>query len=349
MAITKKLYGELATGEKVYEYTLENANGMSAVILNYGGIVTNLFVKDKNGAKTDVVLGRESLDEYLKNDGYLGALIGRHANRIKAGVFELNGKEYHVGINEGKNSLHGGVDGFDKKVWDVIEDGTADEPALVLSITSPDGEEGFPGNLDVTVTYTLTKDDALMINYKAKSDEDTVCNMTNHSYFNLAGHNSGTIDSQVLWINAEFYTPNDNEGMPTGEVLNVMGTPFDYRVPKTIGQDIAADFAQIRMYNGFDHNYMISGRGYRKVAEAKCVENGISMEVYTDQPAMQLYTSNALPEGEYKGGARYSIHQAFCLETQCVPNAMEYAHYPDPVLRRGETYDTTTEYRFKAE
>lgn len=349
MAITKKMYGTTPDGESVYEYTLDNNNGMSVVIINYGGIITNLYVTDKNGVKTDVVLGRENLEQYLKNDGYLGALIGRHANRIKKGVFELNGKEYHVGINEGANSLHGGVHGFDQKVWDAIEEGTDSEPSLVLSITSEDGEEGFPGNLDVTVTYTLTKNNSLIINYKAKSDADTVCNMTNHSYFNLAGHDSGVIDAHVLWINSSFYTPNDSEGMPTGEVLSVAGTPFDYRAPKPIGQDIAADFEQIQMYNGFDHNYMISGRGYRKAAEAKCLENGIGMEVYTDQPAMQLYTSNGLPEGIYKNGAEYKIHQAFCLETQCVPNAMEFSHYPGPVLKKKQVYDTTTEYKFTVE
>lgn len=346
MSITRKYYGDAPTGERVYEYTLDNGKGLSASVLSFGGIITGLFFNDKNGVKTDVVLGRASMEEYSSNAGYLGAVIGRHANRIKKGVFELNGREYRVGINEGENSLHGGVCGFDKKVWDVIEDGTDDEPMLVMSVSSPDGEEGFPGNLDVTVTYTLTEDNALVINYKARSDRDTVCNMTNHSYFNLAGHGSGAIDKQILWINSSFYTPNDGEGMPTGEVLSVSGTPFDYRAPKPIGQDIAADFEQIQMYNGFDHNYMLSGRGYRKAAEAMCLENGICMEVYTDQPAMQLYTSNALPEGIYKEGAEYKIHQAFCLETQCVPNAMEFSHYPGPILKKSATYDTTTEYRF---
>lgn len=345
MSIVKTEFGAMPSGEKVYSYLLDNGKGLSAEILNYGGIIKNLYVTDKNGVKTDVALGRDTLEAYLKNDGYLGALIGRHANRIKKGTFILNGESYNVGVNEGNNSLHGGNVGFDQKIWEVNEvDG--DEPALVLTLLSPDGEEGFPGNLKVKVVYTLTKNNAIKIEYTALSDKDTVTNLTNHTYFNLAGHASGVIDKQVLQINSSFYTPNDNEGMPTGEVSSVEGTPFDFRVPKPIGQDIRADFDQIEMYGGFDHNYAISGRGYRLAAIAGCEENGITMEVYTNQPAMQLYTSNALPEGIYKDGARYGAHQAFCLETQCFPNAMEHSHYPSPLLKAGEEYNHVTEYRF---
>ena len=241
MAITKTVYGTLPSGEEVMMYTLDNGNGLSAEITNFGGIVKSLYVTDKNGVKTDVVLGRDTLEDYLKNDGYLGALIGRHGNRIAKGEFELNGETYHVGINEGNNSLHGGKIGFDQKVWSAVEN-DGEEPSLALSLVSADGEEGFPGKVEVTVTYTLTKENALKINYKATTDKDTLLNMTNHSYFNLAGHDSGTIDNQVLQINSGFYTPNDDECMPTGEVLSVTGTPFDFRVPKPIGQDIAADF-----------------------------------------------------------------------------------------------------------
>lgn len=345
MSITKTSFGKTADGEKVYSYLLDNKNGLSAEIITYGGILKNLYVTDKKGNKTDVVLGRETLEDYLHNDGYLGALIGRHANRIAKGEFELDGKKYAVGINEGHNSLHGGNVGFDKRVWSAKElDG--EEPSLVLSLISEDGEEGFPGKLDVTVTYTLTKENAIKISYKAVSDKDTVVNLTNHAYFNLAGHAGGTIDNQILQINSSFYTPNDNECMPTGEVLSVMGTPFDFRAPKPIGQDINSDFEQIEMFGGYDHNFAIEGRGYRLAAIAKCPENGIAMEVYTDKPAMQLYTSNGLAEGIYKEGARYNIHQAFCLETQYFPNAMAHSHYPSPVLRKGEEYNFTTEYRF---
>lgn len=345
MSIVKTEFGTMPSGEKVYSYLLDNGMGLSAEILNYGGIIKNLYVTDKNGVKTDVALGRDTLEDYLKNGGYLGALIGRHANRIKKGKIVLNGETYTVGINEGNNSLHGGKTGFDKKVWDA-ETIDKDEPALALTLLSPDGDEGFPGELKVKVVYTLTKNNAIKIEYTAMSDKDTVVNLTNHTYFNLAGHASGVIDKQVLQINSSFYTPNDNEGMPTGEVLSVEGTPFDFRVPKPIGQDIRADFEQIEMYEGFDHNYAISGRDYRLAAIASCIENGITMEVYTDQPAMQLYTSNSLPEGIYKDGARYGAHQAFCIETQCFPNAMEHSHYPSPLLKKNEEYNHVTEYRF---
>lgn len=348
MAITKKLFGKTSCcGKEVYSYTLDNGNGLSAEILNLGGIVRSLYVTTKDGRKIDVVLGRDSFDEYLKNDGYIGALIGRHANRIKNGEFELNGVKYHVGINEGKNSLHGGVKGFDTKIWQAYEGGTDEEPALTLRLYSKNGDEGFPGGMDVSVIYKLTKENALRIEYRALSDADTLCNMTNHSYFNLGGHDSGLITNQVLQINADFYTPNDSECMPTGEVLSVTGTPFDYRAPKPIGQDIDADFPQIQAVGGFDHNYMIAGRGFRKAAAAVCEETGIVMEVYTDQPAMQLYTANALPNGVHKNGSEdYPIHGAFCLETQCVPNAMEFSHYPGPVLKEDVIYKTFTEYKF---
>lgn len=348
MSITKKYFGTTRDGLDVFSYELDNQKGLKAQILNYGAIIKNLCVKDKNGIETDVVLGRDSIEEYEHNRGYLGAAIGRHANRIEDSVFELNGKEYIVGANEGKNSLHGGIKGFDKKIWNVTEcDG--EEPKLIMSALSCDGEEGFPGMLTVTIVYTLTSYNALKIHYHAVSDCDTVCNLTNHSYFNLAGHDSGNIYNQVLQMNSGFYTPNNSECMPFGEIHSVTGTPFDFRIPKPIGQDIHADFEQIEMFGGYDHNFVINGRGYRTFAVAKCVENGISMEVKSDQSAVQLYTSNSLVKGKYKQGAEYDIHQAFCLETQCFPNAMKYSQYPSPILEKGKDYDSVTEYIFKIE
>ncbi len=346
MPITKKSFGTLPSGEEVFVYEMDNGKGLGAEILSYGGIVKNLYFSDKNGTKTDVVLGRDTLEDYLNNDGFLGAAIGRHANRIAGGKFELNGAVYSVDVNEGNNSLHGGARGFDKKVWTVTESGTPDEPELIMTLTSPDGDEGFPGKLEIAMTYTLTKDNALKINYKAASDRDTVVNLTNHSYFNLAGHSSGKMVNQLLRLNADFYTPNNEECMPTGEVRSVSGTPFDFRTEKPIGQDIGSDHEQIKMFGGYDHNFAVAGRGYRLAAEARCVENGIRMEVFTDKPGVQLYTSNGLKEGVYKNGARYGIHQAFCLETQYFPNSMANSHFIAPILRRGETYDFTTEYRF---
>ena len=349
MSITKKEYGIAKTGETVYSYTLDNGNGLSADIITYGGIVTNLYAPDKDGNKVDVVIGRNNLEEYFRNDGYVGALIGRHANRIAGSKFELNGETYVLNPNENANNLHGGLEGFDKKVWNAAEGGTDSEPALILTLHSPDGDEGFPGNLDVTVTYTLTAENALKIEYKAVSDKDTVVNMTNHSYFNLAGHDSGTIDNQLMQINSSFYTPNDAEGMPTGEILSVTDTTFDFRKEKAIGGGFTSGHPQIELFNGYDHNFVIDGYGMRFAAKARCAENGITMAVYTNLPSMQLYTSNGLPEANYKNGAKGGLHAAFCLETQCFPNAMKYLHYPNPILKAGEEYHAVTEYKFGIE
>lgn len=342
MSVSKRLYGNMPTGEAVYAYTIDNGKGVAAEIISYGGIVTKLLVKDKNGAVQDVVLGRASLEEYLDNDGYIGAAIGRHANRIANSEFELNSQTYKVGVNENGNSLHGGVVGFDKKIWDVTEE----ENAVVLKYTSPDGEEGFPGNLAVTMRYSVTDDNSFKIEYSAVSDKDTVCNLTNHSYFNLGGHESGNIYSHVMQINSEFYTPNNDMCMPTGEVHSVAGTPFDFRVPKPIGQDINSDFEQTKMFGGYDHNFIIKGRGYRLAAVVSNPDTGITMQTYTNQPSMQLYTANALGKGVHKGDYEYQIHDAFCLETQVFPNAMAHSHYPAPILKKGEEYCHITEYKF---
>lgn len=344
MSITKALYGTTADGKAVYSYLLDNGKGVAAEIINYGGIVTKILVKDKSGIIRDVVLGRASLAEYENNDGYIGAAIGRHANRIAKGEFEISGKNFKVGINENSNSLHGGVIGFDKKVWEAEE--VAGENALILTYTSADGEEGFPGELKVTMKYTVTDDNSFKIEYNAVSDKDTLCNLTNHSYFNLGGHESGAIYNHILQINAECYTPNDEEGMPTGEVLSVAGTPFDFRAPKPIGQDIKADFEQINLFGGYDHNFPICGRGYRLAARAASPDTGITMEVYTNQPSMQLYTSNGLPKGVKKGEKEYNVHDAFCCETQVFPNSMAHSHYPNPVLKAGEVYEHICEYKF---
>lgn len=344
MSVNKRLYGKLPDGSEVFAYTLDNGNGLCAEIINYGGIVTKLIAKDKYGNDRDVVLGRASLEEYLRNDGYIGAAIGRHANRIANGEFELSGTKYKVGINENGNSLHGGVEGFDKKLWYVTE--LTDENAVVLTYTSKDGEEGFPGKLVTAMKYSVMEDNTFRIEYRAVCDRETVCNLTNHSYFNLNGFDSGSIGTHILQINSEFYTPNSADGMPTGEVLSVAGTPFDFRAPKPIGQDIDADFEQIRMFGGYDHNFAISGRGFRLAAIAKAPESGIVMQTYTDQPGMQLYTANALPEGVIKEGTEAHIHDAFCLETQVFPNAMAHSHYPSPILGKGRTYRHITEYRF---
>ncbi len=340
MNITKSKFGKY-NGADVYEYTLENGRGLRTRILNLGGIVRTL---EYNGV--DVVLGRDSAEEYARNTGYFGAVIGRNSNRIEGASFTLNGKTYTLSANNGTNNIHGGICGFDKKIWEVAEkDG--DEPSLVLSLFSPDGEEGFPGNAEVKVTYTVTSQNSLCIHYEALSDADTVMNLTNHSYFNLNGHASGTIENHTLWIGSDFYTPNFKGGIPTGEVLSVLRTPFDFSTPETIGQKLAMPHPQTELFRGFDHNFALNDTGYRKVAVLKGDKSGIAMEVYTDRPAVQLYTANGMEQGRVcKEGAVYTAHGALCLETQAFPNSLRHSHFPSAVLKKGETYSTTTEYRF---
>lgn len=347
MSITKKSFGFMPDGREVFSYLLDNGKNIRAEILSYGGIVKSLFVKDKNNEYVDVVLGRDTLEEYLDNDGYFGALIGRHANRIYKGKFKISQTEYSVGINDGKNSLHGGVSGFDKYVWNVRQIDEAQNPALEMSITSPDGEEGFPGELKVTVTYTLNENNGLVINYKAVSDKDTVVNLTNHSYFNLNGVGNENIYNLNMQMNCGFYTPNTDECMPYGEILSVKNTPFDFTTPKNVGKDINSDYPQIKMFGGYDHNFIIDGEGFRKAAVVSSDTTGIIMEVYTDKPGVQLYTGNCINDARVcKNGNRYKKHDALCLETQYFPNSTSYSHFPSPILKAGEEYNFTTEYRF---
>lgn len=341
MSIAKNVWGEYC-GKAVYQYVLDNGKGLSAHILTYGGIITNLIF---NG--TDVVLGRDSFAEYLNNSGYFGALIGRNSNRLANSEFELNGKVHKLYPNNGKNNLHGGKEGFNAKVWESeIIDGN--EPSLILSLVSPDGEEGFPGEVKVKVTYTLTRDNSLVIHYEGSCDRDTILNMTNHSYFNLNGHNSGTIDNHKLWLASSFYTPNNDECMPTGEVLSVKGTPFDFSTEETLGRRLKSVHKQLEMFGGFDHNFCLDGFGYRLAGRLTGDKSGITMEMYTDCNGVQLYTGNGLNEDRVcKDGARYQKHGALCLETQAFPNFAQHSHFPDGFIKKGEKYDTVTAYKFK--
>lgn len=340
MAISKTKFGECSSGI-VYSYLLENKNGLSAEILNYGGIIRKLVYKN-----TDVLLGRDSMEEYMNNEGYFSALIGRNSNRIENAEFELNGKKYTLFANDGRNNLHGGKIGFDKKIWDakIID---ADEPSLVLSTVSPDGEEGFPGNVKVTVTYTLTNDNSLKIHYTGESDADTVLNMTNHAYFNLNGHSSGNTDNHTLWLDSDFYTPNTDECIPTGEVLSVENTPFDFSTGGLMGERFASEHEQIKKFGGFDHNFALNGRGYRKVGRLKGDKTSIVMEIYTDQSGIQIYSGNMIEKDRAcKDGAVYDTHQGICFETQAFPNNLRFSHFPGAILKKGEKYDTVTSYKF---
>lgn len=339
--IKKEYYGTL-DGAEISLYTLDNGKGLVAKITDCGGIITELYV---NG--TDVVLGRDSLEEYLTNNGYYGALIGRNANRIADSQFELNGKTYKLFANDGKNNLHGGKVGFDKKLWsaEMIDE---EEPKLCLCLKSPDGDEGFPGNADIKVTYTVTSENSIKIHYEAVCDADTVMNMTNHSYFNLNGHDSGAIDNHTITVESDFYTPNDYESMPTGAVCPVDGTVFDVRKPVKFADIFASNDEQVKIFRGFDHNFCLRGRGFRKISTLTGDKSGISMDTYTDLPGVHIYSGNGIEEDIVcKGGNIYKMHQAVCLETQYFPNAFKNSHFPSTILKKGEKYDTTTEFKFK--
>lgn len=335
--ITKKLFGITDEGTPVHEYRLTNSQGSMAAILDYGCVVRCLEVYG-----TDVCLGYDTLEEYLADGVFLGAVVGRYGNRIQEGRFRLNGKTYHLAVNDGPNHLHGGVRGFHRYVWD----GEIRGDSLVLSRTSPDGEEGYPGTLHIRVTYRLTEDNALCIAYDAETEGDTVLNPTNHSYFNLNGAGSGTVLGHVLKLNSEAITENDENSLPNGRFLPVEGTPFDFRQPKTLGRDIRQENIQLRYGSGYDHNFVLKGQGLAQAAVLKGDRSGIVMEVLTDRPGMQLYTGNFLTERQGKCGARYCPNDAVCLETQCFPNATEYAHFPSPILHRGEPFHSETVYRF---
>jgi aldose 1-epimerase len=335
----RKGFGVTQNGEPVSLYRLENASGAYAEILDYGATLRTLTVPDATGKLTDVVLGFDDIAGYEKNTAYIGAFIGRYANRIGGARFTLNGKEYCVSANEKNRCLHGGVRGFDKHIYAAREE----NGALVFTRLSPDGEEGFPGNLQVRVTYRLTRDNALEIEYEAESDAPTVVNLTNHSYFNLNG--AGDILHHTLMLDADYITEVDKNFNITGKLLPVSGTPFDFKAEKTVGKDIEAEDEQLRFGAGYDHNFVLNGRGFRRAAILTGDRSGIRMEVFTDTPGVQLYTSNFL-NAVGKNGDIYKNHSALCLETQNFPDAPNQKSFPSAVLLPNVTYRTRTVYRF---
>lgn len=323
---------------------LENG-GLSCEILTYGGALRCLNVPGRNGRSVDVVLGFDSLEDYMEQTGFLGALIGRFGNRIGNAEFKLDGKRYELFKNDGANHLHGGRRGFDKRIWKIE---ARDDTKLALSLVSEDGEEGYPGRLEVYVLYEL-KEDALEISYRAFSDADTLCNLTNHAYFNLSGHDSGTVEKQLIKINASHYTPTDAGLIPTGEIADVTGTPMDLRELVVIGERADLDFEALRFGGGFDHNYAIDGADgtLRLAAVAESRETGIVLETWTTLPGVQFYSGNGmagLPKG--KNGAPYDRRWGFCLETQVYPDAPHHANFPSALLKKGAEYRTKTVYRF---
>lgn len=349
MAISKKLFGFTPKGDQVDIYTLSNSQGSTAEIMSYGGVLVSLRVPDREGKLADVVLGFDSLEGYLGVNPYLGAIVGRFANRIENAKFELNGVEYKVAKNDGNNHLHGGIVGFDKVIWGakiVEKDG---QNSLELTYTSKDGEEGYPGNLNVKVTYTLTDDNALTIDYFAVTDKDTVINLTNHSYFNLSGQGSGNILKHKLMINADTFTEANKESIPTGKIISVKGTPMDFTELTVIGEGIDADYDQIAYAGGYDHNWVlnVSGKSPEKAAEVYDENSGRVMEVYTTKPGIQFYTANYLESSIVgKGNKPYEKRGALCLETQYFPNSIKHKNFPSPILRAGDEYKHTTIYKF---
>jgi len=349
--LNKMNFGKLADGTPIEIYTLTNGK-ISAKITTYGGIVTELHAPDRNGKTADVVLGFDSLEGYLAGHPYFGAITGRFANRIAKGKFSIDGKEFSLAVNNGPNSLHGGLKGFDKQVWKAEETTIAGAPALKLSRTSPDGEEGYPGNLAVTVTYSITADNALKIDYTATTDKPTVLNLTNHSYFNLAGPASGSILDHELTLAADQYTHVDENLIPTGKLGDVAGTPVDFTKATAIGARIGQIGGEP---GGYDHNFVVRGAeaGGKKpvfTAKVKDPKSGRVLTVLTTEPGVQFYTGNFL-DGTLKGkgGVVYKKNQAFCLEAQHYPDSPNHANFPTTRLNPGDTYTQTTIYQFSAE
>jgi aldose 1-epimerase len=346
--IQKQAFGKTPEGTEVDLYTLTNAKGMTAKITNYGGIVTELVVPDRDGKLENVVLGFDNFKDYLAGHPFFGALAGRVANRIGGAKFTLDGKEYKLAANNGPNSLHGGKKGFDKMVWKAEPQETADGHAVKLSYVSPDGEEGYPGTLSATVTYTLTNQNELKIDYKATTDKATPVNLTHHGYFNLANPKTGNALGHVLMIAADSYTPVDDTLIPTGEIKPVKGTPLDFTKPETIGARIAELKGNP---GGYDHNYVLRGGGKGLTPAARVYEpkSGRVMVVLTTEPGVQFYSGNFL-DGKQKGhgGVVYGKHHGFCLETQHFPDSVHHANFPSTILRPGQTYTQTTVYRFSA-
>ncbi len=345
MAVTKQPFGTSREGKELHLFILDNGK-MKVGLTELGATIVCAVLQDKNENDTDVVLGYDTPEEYYAGNCFFGAVIGRSGNRIDKGRFVINGKEYQLDINDNENNLHSGLNGFDKRVWDVEKVG---EDSVTFSLKDADLEQGYPGNFAVCLTYTLKDDNTLVLHYEGESDADTVANMTNHVYFNLGGHASGDVLGHEVTLNAKEYTSvRDEQAIPTGEYTPVAGTPFDFTSPKLIGRDIEADDPQLKFVGGYDHNFVIKREkgAVEKFAEMYCPATGICLEAFTDLPGFQFYSGNFMTDQKGKGGAAYARRGGFCLESQFYPNSINQVGFAKPLLKAGEKYDTTTCYRF---
>ena len=343
----RSLFQDTVDGKRTDLFILKNSKGMTAAITNYGGRLVSLLVPDKEGKMRDVVVGFKSLEDYINStEAYFGATIGRFGNRIAKGKFTLDGKEYTLFANNGPNTLHGGKKGFGDVVWDAAQ---PNDTTLQLHYVAKDGEEGFPGNLDVTVVYTITGNNEMRLDYRATTDKKTVVNLTNHAFFNLNGEGSGTINNHVLQINADQYTPVDSTLIPLGQHQPVAGTPFDFRQPTAIGARVNDKHEQLQFGKGYDHNFVLnkSSGGMTHAATVVGDQSRIVMQVYTEEPGLQFYGGNFMQsQNTFKSGAKDDFRTAFCLETQHFPDSPNQPNFPSTVLVPGQTYQTTSIYRF---
>ncbi len=346
MAITKELFGTMPDGSEVYAFTLENKNGMKARLINYGATLVNLYVPDKEGKLEDIVLGFDRLEDYYGNESFFGSTIGPSANRTGNASFRLEGKTYQLEVNDGVNNLHSSiVSGYHKRIWEIAETG---ETSVTLFLEAPHGDMGFPGNKRIAMTYSLSDDNELRLKYHGTSDKNTVINMTNHTYFNLSGHQSGKIEDHILTIYASNYTPVIPGCIPTGEIAPVEGTPMDFTSPKPIGQDIEADFEQLKLGQGYDHNFVIDGADgtLREIAMVEDPKSGRKLKASTTLPGVQFYAGNCISAGTGKEGVLYGPRVGMCLETQYFPDAINKPNFPSNVFGPDRDYDAVTVYQF---
>ncbi len=341
----KELLGKTPDGQDIFAYTLVNKNGMQAKIMNYGCNLLELWVPDKEGLVTDVVLGYDKIEDYFVNTPGFGCCICPNGNRIGDARFILNGVEYQLDVNDGKNNLHSGNHPMHRRIWDLV---SYDESKIVFTCHKADGECGFPGQMDITISYTLSDDNSIRLDYSGTPDADTIFNPTNHSYFNLSGHDAGSIMDHIVWIDADKFTYTDEGSIPLGECRDVKDTPMDFTTPKALSKDTDADYDQIKWAGGFDHNYCLN----KHTLDAPCCtledpKSGKKMEVYTDLPGMQLYAGNFLDQTHIgKGGVVYDKRHGVCFESQYYPNAINIPSFEQPVVKAGETAHSTTIYKF---